>query len=131
MSGPLLAVVFDHSALLALGAGSKVLSEFVSKAHTEAGRYIYTPALCLAAAVAERPGLADHVGVLPAMQVVELDYPGAAAVGGFVASGVDWRAAHAITAGRPTPEWPAGRSVLTTTPATYTGWGLTVVSVAG
>ena len=28
--------------------------------------------------IAQRPGLADHIGVLPAMQVIDLDYPAAA-----------------------------------------------------
>ena len=121
------AVVFDHTALLALGSGSGMLSDIVSRAHTEADQYVYTPALCLAAAVAQRPGLADHLGLLPSVQVVELDYAGAAAVGGFVASGVDWKAAQAITVGRPTSDWPRGRPVLSSAPATYSGWNVRVV----
>ena len=87
MSSPLVAVVFDHTALLALGAGSRMLSGLVSQAHLRPGRYIFAPALCLAAAIAQRPGLADHIGVLPAMQVIDLDYPAADAVGGFFAAG--------------------------------------------
>ncbi|MGH3870450.1 MAG: hypothetical protein ACRDSR_02880 [Pseudonocardiaceae bacterium] len=75
MSVPLVAVVFDHTALLSLGAGSRMLSGLVAQAHQRPGRYLYAPALCLTAAVAERPGLADHIGVLPAMQVIDLDYP--------------------------------------------------------
>lgn len=127
MSDRPFAVVFDHTALLALGAGSAALSGFVSKAHTEPDQYVYTPALCLAAAVAQRPGLADHLGLLPSVQVVELDYAGASAVGGFVASGVDWQAAQAITVGRPTPEWPRGRPVLSSSPTTYLGWNVRVI----
>lgn len=127
MNGSSFAVIFDHTALLALGSGSTMLSGLVSTAHTEPDQYAYTPALCLAAAIALRPGLADHVGLLPSMQVVELDYAGAAAVGGFVASGVDWRAAQAITVGRPTLDWPGGRPVLTSSPDTYTGWNVQVV----
>jgi len=128
MSSALVAVVFDHTALLALGAGSRMLSGLVAQAHAGAGRYIYAPALCVAAAVAERPGLADHIGVLPALQVIDLDYPAAAAVGGFVAAGVDWRAGQAIIAARPTGEWPNGRPVLTTAPDTYRDWGVEVVT---
>lgn len=129
MSAPLAAVVFDHTALLALGAGSQMLSGLVSQAHADPDRSVYAPALCVAAAVAHRPGLADHLGLLPAVQVVDLDHVAAAAAGGFIAAGVDWRAAQAITAGRPTPDWPTGLPVLTTTPETYVGWGVQVVTV--
>ncbi len=123
-----MAVVFDHTALLALGAGSRMLSGLVSQAHARPGRYIFAPALCVAAAVAERPGLADHIGVLPALQVIDLDYPAAAAVGSFIAAGVDWRDGQAITAARPTADWPTGRPVLTTTPETYRDWGVEVIT---
>jgi hypothetical protein len=124
-----LAVVFDHTALLALGAGSRMLSGLVAQAHARPGRYVFAPALCLTAAIAQRPGLADHIGVLPAMQVVDLDHPAAASVGSFVAAGVDWRTAHAIDAGRPTAEWPTGRPVVTTAPEQYSGWGVEILSV--
>lgn len=128
MSSALVAVVFDHTALLALGAGNRMLSAVVSQAHLRPARYIFTPALCLTAAIAQRPGLADHIGVLPAMQIIDLDYPAAAAVGSFIAAGMDWRAAQAINAGRPTAEWPTGRPVLTTTPEPYTNWGVETIT---
>ena len=128
MSSPPLSVVFDHTALLALGAGSRLLSGLVSQAHSRPGRYIFAPALCLTAALAQRPGLADHIGVLPAMQVIDLDHPAAAAVGSFIAAGIDWRAAQAIDAGRPTAEWPSGRPVITTSPEPYSGWGVEVIT---
>lgn len=128
MSSAPLAVVFDHTALLALGAGSRMLSGLVSQAHLRPGRYIFAPALCVAGAVAERPGLADHIGVLPAMQVIELDYPASASVGSFIAAGVDWRAGQAIDVGRPSVDWPAGRPVLTTTPEAYDDWGIDIIT---
>ena len=57
MSGPpLAAVVFDHTALLTLGAGNRLLSGLVAQAHLQPGRYVYAPALCLTAAIAQRPG---------------------------------------------------------------------------
>lgn len=122
-----MAVVFDHTALVALGAGSRMLSGLVAQAHGRPGRYIFAPALCLTAAIAQRPGLADHIGALPAMQVIDLDYPASAAVGGFIAAGVDWRAAQAIDAGRPTAEWPSGRPVITTMPEPYSDWGVEII----
>lgn len=127
MSAPPTAVVFDHTALLAMGTGSPLASALVSQAHLQAGRHVYAPALCLTAAVAKRPGLADHVGVLPALEVVDLDFVGAAAVGALVADGMDWRAAHAVHTGRPTADWPAGRPVVTTEPEAYVGRGLDII----
>jgi hypothetical protein len=129
VTAPLIAVVFDHTALLMLGAGNRLLSGLVAQAHVQPGRYVYAPALCVVAAVAARPGLADHLGVLPAVQVIELDYPAAADVGGFIAAGVDWRSAQAIDAGRPTADWPTGRPVVTTTPEVYTGWGVKTITI--
>ena len=129
MTAPLVAVVFDHTALLALGVGNRLLAGLVGQAHAQPGRYVYAPALCVVAAVAARPGLVDHIGVLPAVQVIELDYPAAADVGGFIAAGVDWRSAQAIDAGRPTADWPRGRPVVTTTPEVYTGWGVKTITI--
>lgn len=123
-----LGVVFDHTALLALGAGNQLVSQVVSQAHLQHGWYVYAPALCLAAAVAERPSLADHVGMLPAVEVVELGYAGATAVGKLVANGVDWRTAQAIDAARPSLDWPTGRPVVTTTPRAYVGRGIDTIS---
>lgn len=122
-------VVLDHTALLALGSGHRLLSALVAEAHAAASRYVYVPAVCLVAAIASRPALADHVGMLPALRVVDLDYPAASAVGGFVAAGVDWRAAHAIDTARPSAEWPTGLPLMTLTPEPYAGWGIAVVSV--
>jgi len=76
MSGAQSAVVLDHTALLALGAGSQLVSRMIASAHREPGRYVYAPAMCLAGAVAERPGLADHIGALLAVEVVDLGYAG-------------------------------------------------------
>lgn len=130
MSSPPSAVVLDHTALLALGAGSRVLSGLVTQAHAQSGRYVYAPALCLTAAIAQRPELADHIGMLPAVQVIDLDYAASAGVGAVIATGVDWRAAHAIVSGRPTADWPSGRLLLSTTPDSYAGWGVEVRAVS-
>jgi len=130
VSRPLpLAVVFDHTALLALGAGNQLVSRVVTQAHQVAGRHVYAPAMCLAAAVADRPALADHVGMLPAVEVIELGYAAAAAVGRLIGGGMDWRAAHAVDAARPSLDWPAGRPVITNAPGTYAGLGVNTISL--
>ena len=56
MSSPLVAVVFDHTALLALGAGSRMLSGLVSQAHLRPGRYIFA----LLAAPGARSSIAER-----------------------------------------------------------------------
>jgi len=129
LSRPLVAVVFDHTALLALGAGSRRVSALVSQAHLQAGRYVYAPALCLVAAISQRPGLATHLGVLPAVAIIDLDYVASTTVGALVAGGLDWQLAQAVDAGRPTAEWPAGRPVVTAGPDAYTGLGVEVISL--
>ena len=62
------------------------------------------------------------------MQVIDLDYPAAAAVGSFIAAGMDWQAAQAIHAGRPTAEWPSGRPVITTMAEPYSSWGVEIIT---
>lgn len=121
--------VLDHTALLALGAGHHRLSRMVALAHREIDRHLYTPALCLAAAIGERPGLGDHIGALPAIDVIELGFAAASTVGVLVADDVDWRLAHAVEAGRPSLDWPRGRPVVTATPDHYTPWGVDTIAV--
>lgn len=130
MTAPPSAVVLDHTALLALGTGHRTMAGLVAEAHTDNGRHVYLPALCLAAAVGQRSALADHVGLLPAVQIVDLDYPAASTVGRLLAAGVGWQAAHAITVGLPTADWPTGRPVLTREPGTYAGWGVRVMDLS-
>lgn len=129
MTSPRSAVVFDHTALLALGAGNRHLSRIVSPAHRRPGRRVYVPALCLAAATAARPALGEHVGALSVLEVVELGYADAVMVGRAVANGCDWRTAHALALGRPDLEWPGGRPVLTATPQAYADHGVTTIPV--
>jgi hypothetical protein len=124
---PPAAVVFDHTALMAFCAGHRLLSGLVVAAHQENGRHVFVPAMCLAAASADRPALGEHVGALPAVEVVDLGYASALAVGRLVRGGLDWRAAHAAAVGRPDPEWPAGRPVVTEVPDAYAGLGVTTI----
>lgn len=130
MNGPA-AVIADHTALVALGAGDREMSRLVAAAHGEADRYVYAPGLCLAAAVAQRPALADHIGQLPAIEVIEMAYASACVVGSLIADGVDWRVAHAIDAARPSPDWPAGRPIVTAHAAAYAHRGVTTIALPG
>jgi hypothetical protein len=119
--------VVDHTALAALGRGNRFMSRLVDNARLEPDWYVFAPALCLAAATAERPALADHIGSLRAVDIVDLGFPSAAAVGHLVAEGADWRVARAIDAGRPTVDWPNGRRVVTAEPDAYAKWDVATV----
>jgi hypothetical protein len=122
-------VVFDHTALLALGSGSQLASRLVVAAHGQAGRHVYAPALCLAAAVAQRPALADHLGALPAIEVVDLGYAAASSVGQLVAEGLAWQASQAVDAARPSAEWPRGIPVVTAVPEVYRPYGIAPIAL--
>jgi hypothetical protein len=121
--------VFDHTALLALGTGHHGLSRLVAAAHAEAEHYLYAPSLCVAAAVAKDPGIADHLGALPAIVVIEMSYSAACSVGELISSKVDWRYAQAVYAGRPTLDWPQGRPVVTTVPRRYASLGVRTITL--
>ncbi|ORT59324.1 hypothetical protein [Streptomyces sp. CB03238] len=113
------AVVYDESALLALGSGNSLASQFIANTQRGPTRHVYVPAMCLTAADGVRKGLAEHVGALPAAEIVELDFAGVCAVGALIRDGVEWRLGHAIHLSRPTPDWPDGRPMLTAEPQLY------------
>ncbi|WP_223775843.1 hypothetical protein [Streptomyces sp. 135] len=113
------AVIYDQTALLALGSGNRLASQFISNTEHGPTRHVYVPALCLAAADGMRKGLAEHVGALPAAEIVELDFAGASALGALLRDGVEWRLGQAVHLSRPTPDWPDGRPVVTTDPDLY------------
>ncbi len=121
--------VFDHTALLALGSGHHGLSRLVAAAHAEAEHHLYAPSLCVAAATARDPSLADHLGALPAIVVLELGYSAAASVGSLIGSRVDWRLAHAIYTARPTLDWPNGRPIVTAVPRRYASLGVRTIAL--
>jgi hypothetical protein len=115
------AVVLDSTAILALGAGNQWLSRLIGAAAARTDTYVYAPALCLAAAVADRPRIGDHIGGLAAIDVLDLTYNGASTTGALIAGGTSWQQAHAVAAARPSMEWPTGLPVATTTPGAYAG----------
>ncbi|MGW8883101.1 hypothetical protein [Streptomyces sp. NPDC055749] len=125
------AIVFDDSAALALGAGNRMTSRFVVEAEKDPALRIYIPALCLAVAESERAGVAEHLGALPSLDITELDFAGAAAVGKQLRGETrgDWSGAHALHLARPSIEWPRGRPVLTRSPSRYRGTGVRAIRI--
>jgi hypothetical protein len=123
------AAVVDSTALLALGAGNQTMSRLVAVASGSARLHVYAPAMCVTAAVAARPALADHIGGLLAIQVVDLGFAAATAAGALIAAGADWRHAHAVAAAAPSAEWPSGLPVVTVAPDVYTAHGIQAVGL--
>ncbi|MCL2780814.1 MAG: hypothetical protein FWD74_04890 [Actinomycetia bacterium] len=109
--------LLDDSAVLALGRGYPALSAFIDDA--TAGRAaLAVPALCLCAAEAQRPGIAEHVAVLP-VEIEPLDLSGTISTGRLIREGVDWRIAQAVADAAPSPLYPDGRIVLSVQPGRY------------
>ena len=113
----MIACLLDDSALLALGRGYPALSGFIVDA--AAGRaLLMVPALCLCAAEAKRPGIAEHVGALP-VDIEALDLSATIPVGRLISEGVDWQIAQAVAAALPSAMHPEGRVVLSVQPERY------------
>lgn len=113
----MIACLLDDSALLALGRGYPALSGFIVDA--AAGRALLTvPALCLCAAAAQRPGIAEHIGALP-VDIEALDLSATIPVGRLISAGIDWQIAQAVAAALPSAVHPEGRVVLSVQPERY------------
>ncbi|WP_419996465.1 hypothetical protein [Streptomyces boninensis] len=125
------AVIFDDTALLALGAGTPSASRLVVEAETDPTLRVYIPALCLTLAEAERAGVADHVSSLPSVDITPLDFPAITAVAGRARDHAhgDWGGTHALHLARPSVEWPLGRPVLTRSPTRYRGTGVRTIPI--
>jgi hypothetical protein len=125
-------VVFDETAALALGAGNSMASRFVVEAEKSALLHVYVPALCLAVAETERPGVAENIGSLPSVEIDVLDFAAAAAVGKRLRTAAveEWGAAHALYAAMPSVDWPKGCAVLTRFPERYRGTGVRTITLA-
>ena len=122
----MIACLLDDSSVLALGKGYPALSGFIVDA--AAGRAVLAvPALCLCAAEAQRPGVAEHVGMLP-VDIEPLDLSVVIGAGRLIGDGVDWRIAQAVTAALPSAVHPDGRVVLSVDTARYQGTGIEPVN---
>ncbi|MGP3953765.1 hypothetical protein [Streptomyces sp. 7N604] len=86
----------------------------------------HIPALCLVAASLELPGAAAHVGALPGLEFLNLEFAGTAAVEQVVSAGVDWAYAHAVYAAA---SGAVEGQVLTATPDAYNGTGVWAVDI--
>jgi hypothetical protein len=115
-------IILDHTALLALCRGHRMLSGLLVGEVDEPARRPHVPALCLLTASLELPGVAAHVGALPGMEFLPLDFAATAAVEQAVRMGVEWSHAHAAYAAFSGADDES--VVLTATPEAYDGSGV-------
>ncbi|MFE7273882.1 hypothetical protein [Streptomyces sp. NPDC057623] len=119
-------IVLDHTAVLALCRGHRLLSGLAVVEVDDPYQRAHVPALCLVAATLELPGVVAHIGALPGLEFLPLDFAGAAAVEQTVATGLGWTYGHAVYAAA------AGAvegQVLTATPEVYDGTGVWAVDI--
>lgn len=122
----MIACLLDDSSVLALGKGYPALSGFIVDAAAGCA-VLAVPALCLCAAEAQRPGVAEHVGMLP-VDIEPLDLSAVIGAGRLIGDGVDWRIAQVVTAALPSAVHPDGRVVLSVDTARYQGTGIEPVN---
>lgn len=119
-------IILDHTAVLALCRGHRLLSGLAVVEVDDPAQRAHVPALCLVAASLERPGVAAHVGALPGLEFLTLDFAGAAAVEQVVSASLDWPFGHAVYAAA---SGTVEGQILTATPDAYDGTGVWVVDI--
>ncbi|MDJ0344211.1 hypothetical protein QMK19_29270 [Streptomyces sp. H10-C2] len=124
-------IILDHTAVLALARGHRRLSGIAAGPDAEGRPRAYVPALCLIAAGVEEPGpqFTAHVGALPGLDFLPLDFPAAVAVEQITADGIAWQHAHAVHAASASPHTPGSSAILTATPHAYGTTGLRIVDI--
>ncbi|MBA4866388.1 hypothetical protein H1V43_34760 [Streptomyces sp. PSKA54] len=119
-------IILDHTAVLALCRGHRLLSGLAVVEVDDPDQRAHIPALCLVAASLELPGAAAHVGALPALEFLPLDFSGTAAVEHTVSKGMDWAYGHAVYAAVSSA---VEGQVLTATLDAYNGTGVWAVDI--
>ncbi|MFJ1744766.1 hypothetical protein ACIOJD_00790 [Streptomyces sp. NPDC088116] len=119
-------IILDHTAVLALCRGHRLLSGIAVVEVDDPAQRAHVPALCLVAAGLELPGVAVHVGALPGLEFLPLDFAASAAVEEITAAGADWRSAHAVFAA---VSGAFEGQVLTAAPDAYDGTGVWAVDI--
>jgi hypothetical protein len=86
---------------------------------------LYAPVTCLEAADRIRPGIARHIGRLPAIEPLDLTYADLLSLR-QCAPEAALDVAHVIALARPTPIMPGGLAVATVMPELYAGFNLLI-----
>jgi hypothetical protein len=118
--------LLDTTALAALGS-SRRMSTLITAA-PRLGLPIYAPVTCIDAADRIRPGIAAHVGHIPAVRPLELTYPQVLELRETTPTAA-LDVAHVIILARPNSTWPKGLIVATLLPGRYAGQDLAIYPV--
>lgn len=121
-------LVLDTPTLLAL-SGNRQVSALIHRAHFETETRVWVPALSVLEADRERLGIAEHVGQLEVLHMVDVDCPAVLAVAELHRDGVPAGIAAAIHAARHLPEWVADALVATVDVKAYKGRGVPVLDL--
>ncbi|MCT7356605.1 hypothetical protein N4P33_31330 [Streptomyces sp. 15-116A] len=121
-------LVLDTPTLLAL-SGNRQVSALIHRAHFETETRLWVPALSALEADRERLGIAEHVGQLEVLHIVNLDYPAVLAVARMQRDGVPPGIGAAVHAARHLPEWGADALVATVDAKAYEGRGVPVLDL--
>jgi hypothetical protein len=119
--------LLDTTALTALAASRRV-STLIATAplfHLP----LYAPVTCVAAADRIRPGIARHVGRIPAVEPVDLTYSAVLDLRDRTPQAA-LDVAHVVSLAHPSPDWSAGLIVATAQPDLYASFDLPVYPVA-
>lgn len=111
-------LVLDTPALLAF-SGNRQVSAQIHRAHVEANARPWAPVHSVVEADREHPRIAEQVGQLDVIHMLDLDHPAALAVAHLLRDGVPAGVAAAIHAARHLPEWGAAALVATVEPKAY------------
>ena len=115
--------LLDTTALTALTSSRQVSVLITTAPHLHLP--LYAPVTCVDAADRMRPGIARHVGRVPAVEPVDLTYSAV----------LDLRertphmaldVAHVVSLAHPSPDWSAGLIVATTQPDVYADFDLPI-----
>lgn len=117
MSGDVIHVVLDETAMMAAGTGNVKASRLIHNASSDPDWLLYAPTCALVEADRSRPGTAEHLASVPDLVVLDLDLAAALALG----REATWAQAHARYAAEPTPALPDGAFVATTDPGRWEG----------
>ncbi|HEU5475102.1 MAG TPA: hypothetical protein VFV67_31035 [Actinophytocola sp.] len=118
--------LLDTTALAALGT-SRRMSTLITAA-PRLGRPLYAPATCVDAADRIRPGIAAHVGRIPAVETLDLTYAQVLEIRESTPR-LPLDVAHVISLALPNATWPKGLIVATVLPDRYAGFDLTLFAV--
>lgn len=112
-------LILDTPTLLAL-SGNRQVSALIHRANFEPEVRLSVPVLAVLQADLEHPGIAEHVGQLDVLHMLDLDYPATVTVAQLHRNGTPVGVAVAAHAARTLPQWDTDALVATVNPAAYT-----------